>query len=244
MRIVTLVLLGLLMASGSAFGVLVDFDSDLEGMDGDTFDPGPRPPYTNNDPVWQNSAGSGGATGWAGCQVITLNTTVGGPYLGMNKGTNTDLAGNWITKYGGGGTELTLSIDVGSSAAVAQFNGLSPRIISGNSDWIYDGLGAGSLAVGWTTLSLTFDTAWTDAQAVAAGWRHIDYGAPPAEMLFSVNATNVGHFEFKYRKLADNTGQLPDGAMFGFDNIDITPEPVTLSMLALGGIAALLRRRS
>ena len=212
---VILILLGVLLAAGNAYAVVVTFDTDLEGMVGDTFDPGPRPPYTNNDPVWQGSAGSGGAAGWAGCLVMTGGTTVGGPSIGLNKGTNTDLAGDWVSKYGDGGTVLTWSVDVYCDQALPVFNGITPRIISGVNDWAYDGLGAGSISAGWTTISTEFDTAWTDPQAVAAGWRKIQTGS------FSGVADNVSHFEVKYRVFPDFTGQLPDGAMYGYDNFAI-----------------------
>ena len=231
----TLVVLGFLFGAANTNAVLVDFDSNLEGFVSDPFDPGDTGPITH-----QATAGSGGDIGWAGVTIDTTNTTVGGPFPGLNKGTNADFAGDLLAKHGAGGgnTTLTLSVDFMLSQSMADFNGFGPRFITpggGERDWIFDNFGAGPVTGGvWNTRSLTFDTTWSNLEATAAGWRQIQ-GGPFSEMV-----DNVNHFEMKYTR---GGAQLPDGAVLGLDNFDIFPEPASLSLLAVGGLIMLRRRR-
>ena len=214
-KVATTLVAVLLFGAGSSFAVTVDFDTGWEGFVDDGFDLG-----TGNNLSWQNNPGAGGDHGWVGT-IVTLDGVGAGPGIGFNKGTNTDFAGDWVTKYGEGGTILRISVDVYCDQALPTFNGINPRIITNipapPADWVYDGLGAGSLAAGWTRISTTIDTSWTNAQATAAGWRQIQAGS------WSNVASDVSHFEVKYHRIAIGIGNLPEGAMYGYDNISIKP---------------------
>jgi len=232
-----LVVLGFLLCAGNKVNAvaLVDFATDLDGFVSDPFDNGTTPPIT-----YQGTAGSGGPIGWAGTTIDTSSVTVNGPFVGMNKGTNAAFAGDWVTNYGGGGTVLTYSMDFMLDTAMATFDGFTARTITGVSDWKYNNLGGGAVAAGvWNTASVTFDTAWTDAQALTAGWLQVQTGT------FATTFANVGHFEFKYTRVMPVSGatQLPNGAVIGVDNLNITPEPASLALLGLGGLM-LVRRRT
>ena len=229
----TLVVLGFLFGAANTNAVLVDFDSNLDGFVSDPFDNGITGPITH-----QATPGSGGANGWAGTTVNTTGTTVNGPFVGMNKGTNAAFTGDWVTNYGRGGTQLTYNMDFMLDTAMANFNGFTIRAITNPlSDWKYT-VGAGAVAAGvWNTASVTFDTAWTDAQAATAGWKPIQGGT------FATTFNNVSHFEFKHARVIPGGIQLPNGAVIGVDNLNITPEPASLSLLAVGGLIMLRRRR-
>ncbi len=93
---------------------------------------------------------------------------------------------------------------------------------------------------GWKSYSVTFDPNWSDAQAVANGWR-TDLPGGASSVSWQQNMTNVYTTEVRL-----DTGK---DSLLGIDNFSLVsrpvPEPSTYALFAAGliGIGALARRR-
>jgi len=96
---------------------------------------------------------------------------------------------------------------------------------------------AGGLDTSWKTYGVTFDTSWSDAQAVANGW-----ATDLASGFGSVSFAQTMHDVYTTEVRVEGTSTL----LVGVDNFRLTaavPEPGSLAMMALGLAAIGLRGR-
>ena len=87
----------------------------------------------------------------------------------------------------------------------------------------------------WQTYAVNFDPTWSDLEARNAGWitdDDVDPGADPS-VSFADTMANVYTAEVRL------SGDI--NLLAGIDNFAVIPEPATLTLLALGGLA--LRKR-
>jgi len=83
----------------------------------------------------------------------------------------------------------------------------------------------------WQHCSVSFDPTWTDTQAIAAGWFQETCTPSFAETMADVYTSEV--------RL---TGS--DVLIAGVDNFTLVPEPASIGLLALSGLAMLRRRNA
>jgi hypothetical protein len=104
--------------------------------------------------------------------------------------------------------------------------------------WLYDL--TDSFSNVWTTYSVTFDPAWSDAEALAAGWLTDQDVFPGSDPSVSWSQTMSNVFTTEVRISGEET------LAAGIDNFRLAavPEPATIFLLGSGliGLAALRRK--
>ncbi len=133
------------------------------------------------------------------------------------------------------GANLLLSFDV--KWVNADYPGAEFRIFSSGGTLWRKNVGNPALGVNvWDHIEEPINTNWTDTEAAAAGWIHAG-GANTFAQTFA----NVTTFRIDFQGLA------PGGMDSHFDNIGVNgfvPEPASLALVGLGGLAMLRRRRA
>ena len=188
-------------------------------------------------PIWETSGGNPGRCFTAHARGGSGGTSRGSnwfyPYDSGAGGTNGFLVGNLWDKYG---DHFTFTADV---------KVMTPNFTLDQVYFDFYGAGGGrfdetfwsvnqTTADGWVTYTIDFDSSWTDAQAIAAGW----------------NNRGSNNFHDTYAGMTKSQfvgGRSAEGDTTEFqiavDNWGFVPEPATMSLLAIGAIGAMIRKR-
>ena len=141
------------------------------------------------------------------------NTTVTGPYADLT-----------IVFYGLWGKRVDCNFNA---------NGTITTYVGGGTPWETVGTHNG----GWVDTEIFYDYS---AQNVTWSFSGGGSGSTTKALTSLPNAPQPGFAQFGYpAHLAEGFGQIDNFV----SNLTLTPEPVTLSILAIGGVLALLRRR-
>lgn len=181
------------------------------------------------------SLGYGGTT----CLQTSSNTWAPSvePTVAGTRPDSSVLFGDVATQFGGSG--ITVDYDVYSQTTAA--DRLTFEFRSASSTWQYVAYAAGSSAFyqQWAHVTVAFESSWTRAQAVTAGWTETNSsGESFATSLTAVTGWNLWQ---------DNISEGGKQFQLRADNITFStltiPEPASLALLGLAAVTLLRRRR-
>jgi hypothetical protein len=172
-----------------------------------------------------------------------FNWAVGGSTTERSLGTSpTGVAGmvlelRLINGTGAALTSLDIDYDVRTFSTTTNNNNYSNAPYTGKEElpgyWLFYSLDNGATYTNLSSLNADGKT-WANS----AGTVH------ESVTDYALNGTWAPGSEIRFRWFDDNAqGPSPD-QLIGLDNLTLTPEPATLSLLGLGGLALLRRRRN
>lgn len=190
----------------------------------ETWDGGTLAGWTRNtiDAEISHSATGGNPNGYIECTYLGSPTEV----FEIGAVTNQDSFTGDLTAAGITAASVDLYFEEGIYYGTAR---LRFRYLDSNHNgWVY-ALTSDFTPTPWKTYSVDFDPTWTDQEALSAGWTQESSTPSFQETMANVYTTEI--------RLAGSA------VIAGIDNFTLIPEPASLSLLALGAIALIKRRK-